>query len=94
VSKAWNEGFEKNCEPDCEAHKASLEKLKGFMTSDVKEGDSMTLNFLPDKVILLLRGKLAGTVEAKGFAKTLLRVWLGKNPPNEALKEGLVGKSG
>ena len=93
VSKAWTEGFEKNCETNCEALKPSLEKLKASMNMDMKKGDVMAISFLPEKVELLLKGKVAGSVESREFSKTLLRIWLGKNPPNDSLKEGLLGKS-
>lgn len=91
VSKAWNEGFDKNCESGCEALKPSLEKLKSSMTTDMKKGDVMTINFLSNKVELILANAKAGTVEGKDFSKALLRVWLGKNPPNSGLKKGLLG---
>lgn len=94
VAKAWAEGFDKNCEVGCEALKAPLGKLKGLVTSDLKKGDVMVLNFLSDRVELFLRGTKAGVVESKDFPRELLRLWLGKNPPNASLKSGLLGQKG
>ncbi|MGK5085231.1 chalcone isomerase family protein [Bdellovibrionota bacterium FG-1] len=91
ISKAWNKGFEENCKINCAVLASSLDKLKALMTTDMKKGESMALRFFPNGVELFLRGVSAGKVENPEFSKTLLRIWLGENPPNESLKKGLLG---
>ena len=91
VSKAWNEGFEKNCEPDCAALQPSLDKLRALMTTDMKKTGNMSIHFLPTSVELIIAGQKVGAVEGKPFSKGLLKIWLGQNPPNEGLKKGLLG---
>jgi hypothetical protein len=90
VTKAWDEGFDKNCETGCEALKPELDKFKAPMT-DVKKGDRLALNFLPTGVELVLRGKKISTSDNKDLSKALPLLWIGKNPPNEALKNGMLG---
>jgi hypothetical protein len=90
IAGAWEEGFEKNCETGCEAQKPQLAKLKSLM-SDVKKGDMMAYNFYPDRTEVIIRGTQVGTIEGHEFAQNMMLCWIGKNPPNEALKKGLLG---
>lgn len=91
IRAAWDDSFRENCEVDCDADRASLEKLKTLMT-DVKEGDRMTYTFLDGKVLVDVNGAKRGEVLSKHFPRNLLATWVGKNPPTEALKQGLLGE--
>ena len=90
MAEAFQEGFEKNCVADCAKLKPDIGKLQGLM-KDMKKGETMAYHFLPDKVEVMIRGQKAGSIEGKGFSQQLIRCWLGKNPPNAGLKEGLLG---
>jgi hypothetical protein len=90
LAEAFQEGFEKNCVADCAKLKPDIAKLQGLM-KDMKKGDAMAFHFLPDKVEVMIRGQKAGSIGDKGFSQQLIRCWIGKNPPNAGLKEGLLG---
>ena len=90
MADAFQEGFEKNCVADCAKLKPDLSKLQGLM-KDMKKGDTMAYHFLTDGVEVMIRGQKAGTVGDKAFSHQLIRCWIGKNPPNAGLKEGLLG---
>ena len=90
MAEAFQEGFEKNCVADCAKLKPDIGKLQGLM-KDMKKGDAMAFHFLPDKVEVMIRGQKAGSIGDKGFGQQLIRCWIGKNPPNAGLKEGLLG---
>ncbi len=90
MADAFQEGFEKNCVADCARLKPDIGKLQGLM-KDMKKGDAMAYHFLPDRVEVLIRGQKVGSIGDKGFSQQLIRCWIGKNPPNAGLKEGLVG---
>lgn len=90
MAEAFQEGFEKNCVADCARFKPDIGKLEGLM-KDMKKGDAMAYHFLPDRVEVMIRGQKVGSVGDKGFSQQLIRCWIGKNPPNAGLKEGLVG---
>lgn len=93
IAKAWDHSFEENCEADCGAAKPRIEKLKSLMPS-VKKGDRMVYTFQTASVEIGLNGKTLGKIEGENFPRTLLATWIGKHPPTETLKEGLLGKSG
>ena len=90
MADAFQEGFEKNCVADCAKLKPDISKLQGLM-KDMKKGDTMAYHFLTDGVEVTIRGQKAGSVGDKAFSHQLIRCWIGKNPPNAGLKEGLLG---
>jgi hypothetical protein len=90
MAEAFGEGFEKNCVAGCAELKPHLSKLQGLL-KDMKKGEAMSVHFLSDGVELMIRGQKAGSVGDKAFSHQLIRCWIGKNPPNSGLKEGLLG---
>lgn len=91
IKEAWVKGFEKNCGAYCQSAKPGLEEL---LTSvrDVAEGGRLELVFTKDAVDFSQDGKLVKTIKAPSISPALLSIWLGKEPPNESLKQGLLGK--
>lgn len=91
LQEAWDEGFKKNAD---KTQLAALEKkiveLKSF-TPAVKEGDELEIHFYPSEVEVYLNNQLSGKIAGEDFSRTLLSVWIGQNPPNKSLKEGLLG---
>lgn len=90
IAEAWGEGFEKNCTEKCDAMKPGIAKLQSF-TTDMNKGEIMAFDILPDHVDVWVAGRKAGTIDGADFSKNLLRLWIGKNPPNSGLKSGLLG---
>ena len=90
MAEAFGEGFEKNCVAGCAELKPHINKLQGLM-KDLKKGDSMAIHFLTDSVEVMFRGQKVASVGDKAFSHQLIRCWIGKNPPNSGLKEGLLG---
>lgn len=99
IQNAWSQSFKKNCQSDCEKLKAALERLNTAMQK-MAPGESMVLTFLPDRLELTLKSEKAQTIvqnkdkgtEGRDFGKIVLASWLGQEPPNEGLKEGMLGK--
>ena len=90
--EAWNEGFEKNAAGKMGALKARIDKFNGLW-SDMRSGERAVLTYLPGTgVEVEIKGQKVGTIEGKDFADALFSIWLGPNPPNEDLKNGLLGK--
>jgi hypothetical protein len=90
MAEAFGEGFDKNCVAGCAELKPHLTKLQGLL-KDMKKGETMSVRFLADGVELVIRGQKSGSVGDKAFSHQLIRCWIGKNPPNSGLKEGLLG---
>jgi hypothetical protein len=90
MAEAFGEGFDKYCVAGCAELKQFISKLQGLL-KDMKQGDSMAFHFLSDGVEVMIRGLKAGLVGDRAFSHQLIRVWIGKNPPNSGLKEGFLG---
>ena len=93
IRDAWSEGLGKsdNCGGDCASFKDRLTELNSWM-SDMKEGSHMEFTFRTGGVEVWVNGARKGEVKGGDFGKALLRIWLGKDPPNEDLKKGLLGE--
>ena len=91
LTQAWDEGFEKNAADQIPALKERIEKIKSF-TKDMKTGQRLTFTYKPGTGIVTdIDGEVMGTVEGDDFSKAFLSIWLGPNPPNQKLKDGLLG---
>jgi hypothetical protein len=90
MAEAFQEGFDKNCVAGCAELKPNISKLQGLL-KDMKKGESMAFHFTSDGVEVLIRGQKMGSIGDKAFSHQLIRCWIGKNPPNAGLKEGLLG---
>lgn len=89
--EAWNEGFAGN--NNAEEVIALQSRIDQFnsMFEDVKKGDVIELDFVPEqgtKVTLAKQEK--GVIPGKDFNDALLRIWLGEKPVNKGLKEKLL----
>lgn len=91
LQDAWKEAIDKNA-PNPTALETPLNTFNAMM-EDVDEGSSIVLSFLERKVSVLVNGVEKGEIEGDEFTRGLLLVWLGKYPPNEDLKSGMLGLS-
>lgn len=58
---------------------------------DMKTKDEMIFTFSDKGVSYFINKENRATFKNPAFAKALLGVWLGPNPPNEGLKTGILG---
>lgn len=60
---------------------------------DVREGDSYTLTYVPDKgTTLRLNGSPLVTIPGHDFATAYFRIWLGYDPISESMRDALLGR--
>lgn len=90
VASALQEAWDKNCEKDCSNFKGEVGRLKGLLKA-MKKGETMAYHFFPDRVEIVVGGN-KNTIEGKVFPHQLIRCWIGKDPPNQGLKDGLLGR--
>jgi hypothetical protein len=89
IRKGWSDGFENNIE----SLGPLKPKIKAFnlLMKSVKEGQVLSLDITSSSVRVELDGTQLGTIEGENFSKAVLSIWLGKSPPNDELKDGLLG---
>ncbi|NQY05803.1 MAG: chalcone isomerase family protein [Flavobacteriaceae bacterium] len=88
--KAVNEGFENSSHGN--ASKAEISKFKGFFSEKIVEGTIFDLVYMDGKTTVYRNGKKKGSVEGLEFKKALFAIWLGKEPADDDLKDGMLGK--
>lgn len=89
--ESMKEGFENAS--DGKATKEEMKKFRGFFTEDLKIGDKINLEYVPNKGLQVRKNsKLLGTIESLEFKKALFSIWLGSNSVDSGLKKGLLGK--
>ena len=92
VTDAMQEGFERNSGSTIGALQERLDKLKG-MFPKVAKGDVVELTWNPARgTVIKVNGAEKGVIEGKDFADALLKVWLGPDPVQDDMKEGMLGK--
>ncbi|MGA9750592.1 MAG: chalcone isomerase family protein [Acidobacteriota bacterium] len=90
--EGWTEGFQKNSPGELAALKARLDTFNGYWSA-MKTGDVAVLTYVPGTGTKVeIKGQEMGVIEGADFARALFAIWLGPNPPNKELKEGLLGK--
>jgi hypothetical protein len=91
ITKAWVEGLEANAKSDFDALREPLEKLNGWMEEMIK-GDSMSFTARPGAGLeVVVKGELKGVIDDETFAREFWSIFLGPEPPNEGLKQGMLG---
>jgi len=93
--EAWNEGFHANTD---QKQLALLQvRITQFnaMFDNVKKGDEIILDFIPEKgTQVTVRNQVKGVVPGKEFNDALLLIWLGKEPISPELRNELLNYSG
>lgn len=90
--EGWNEGFQNTSPEKVAALKAQIAQFNGYWES-MKSGERAVLTYIPGTgTSVEIKGKVLGTIPGKEFADALFAIWLGKTPPTEDLKKGLLGQ--
>lgn len=88
---AFDEGFEKSAGDKLAALKDRIEALKTGLTG-FKEGDYLAFAHDPAQGVTVdVNGAPSKTLEGNDFARALLAIWIGNDPPNEEIKVGMLG---
>jgi hypothetical protein len=90
---AYREGFAANAPDAMEAIKDRVDTFVGMFNKEVTEGQVIALTYLPGKgTTVAFNGEVAGVIEGSDFMQALWSIWLGPKPPNDDLKEGMLGQ--
>jgi chalcone isomerase-like protein len=92
ITEAITEGMERNNKAAMPSLKARLDTVNAAIP-DLKKGDELMITYVPGKGTLVQsKGGQELSVEGKDFADALFSVWLGKDPVDDDLKDGMLGK--
>jgi hypothetical protein len=92
---ALNDGLKKNHAPGELARlEPQVKQLEGIFNAvkAAKKGDVILLDYLPGAgTRVTVRGDDKGTIAGEDFNRALLRIWLGEQPADAALKRAMLG---
>jgi len=92
---ALNEGLKKNHAPGELARlEPQVKQLEGIFNAvkAANKGDVILLDYLPGAgTRVTVRGDDKGTIAGEDFNRALLRIWLGEQPADSALKKAMLG---
>ncbi len=93
IVDAINDGFKKNAGAKMPGLQARLDTFNSGVV-DLKKGDELILTYVPGQGTSVQSSKTGQkvSVEGKDFADALFSVWLGKDPVDDDLKDGMLGK--
>ena len=90
VVDAWRKGL-KNNGADMTKLRAQFDQFASWMT-DMTERNTLTFLYVPGSgVTIFVKGQRKGTIAGADFASALFSIWLGSDPADESLKDGLLG---
>jgi len=90
---ATMEGFEKSTKGNMASVQKEIDAFIAIFREEIKEGDVFDIMYVPDTgTIVYKNGKLAGTVQGLTFKQYLFGIWLGDDPADDDLKEGMLGE--
>ncbi len=86
------EGFEKALGSNISKMQPEIDRFKAFFKKELKVGDLVSLRYSPGEgTSAYLNGQYLGTIKGLDFKKALFAIWLGEDPVDEDLKEGILG---
>lgn len=94
LHSALDEGLRNNHTPvELSDMQAQADQLAGIMKAigKVREGDTISIDFSSEGIVVSQNGEVRGKVAGAGFARALLKVWLGDKPADASLKKALLG---
>ena len=83
-----------NSQADLDALKTQIDEFIKIFASvgEAKAGQVIWIDYVPDTgTTIALDGAPKGTVAGQPFNRALMKIWLGDNPVQEALKKALLG---
>lgn len=87
---AWRTGLKKNG-ADMAKLKTRFDQLAGWI-SDLAEHDTLSFLYVPGSgITMFVKGQRKGTITGVDFASAMFSIWLGSDPVDESLKDGLLG---
>lgn len=89
---AVNEGFEKSTNNNTAPLKDKIESFKNAFKDEIVKGDHFVIAYIKGSGTEIHKnGKKLKSIEGFDFKKALFGIWLGEDPADDDLKEGMLG---
>ncbi len=88
---AVEEGFKKSTGGKQADYKDKIDKFKKAFSEEIKKGDVFDIVYSGEKISIYKNNTLKAEIEGLDFKKAVFGIWLGKEPADSDLKEGMLG---
>lgn len=90
--EAWNEGFEAATGGHSQSIAKEIRAFNALFDGSAFKGDVYDLIYVPGEgTHVFMKGKERATIEGLAFKQALFGIWLGADPVDSGLKEGMLG---
>jgi len=91
---AVDEGFDASMKGNTSSLTSKIEQFKGFFNEKIVKTNVFDIAYIKGKgTVVYKNGKEIGAIEGLEFKKALFGIWLGNDPADNDLKDGMLGKS-
>ena len=91
--EAVEEGFKKSTGGKQADYKDKIDKFKKAFSDPIAKSDVFDIVYTGEKLFIYKSGKLKTEIEGLDFKKAVFGIWLGKEPADSDLKEGMLGEA-
>ncbi len=89
----WEDGFFNNSQEKMNNLQERITTFKTFFSTDLLENDRITISYIPGQgTTVKINDKTKGTIPGSDFMQALWAVWLGANPVDSDMKDGMLGR--
>ena len=89
----WQEGFAVTAPSADKTLQQAMASFIALFNAETRENDIYDISWLPGKgLAIVYNGSLLGTINDLEFKKVLFALWLGKDPVDDDLKEGMLAR--
>lgn len=92
MSEATLEGFENSTDGNLKPIQSEIDSLISAFRDAVEENDIFDLQYVPGQGVSVIRnGEVKTIVPGLAFKQALFGIWLGDDPAQDSLKDGMLG---
>ena len=93
IVEGWNEGFFNNSQEKFYTLQERITSFNAFFSRDMVANDRVTITYIPKQgTTVKINNETKETIPGSDFMEALWAIWLGVNPADSAVKEGMLGK--
>lgn len=91
MTEAVDDGFKKSTADNTAPIKDKIEKFQNAFSDAIKVGDVFDIVYTNEKISIYKNNTLKAEIEGLEFKKAVFGIWLGNDPVQKDLKEGMLG---
>ncbi|MBN2705578.1 MAG: chalcone isomerase family protein [Deltaproteobacteria bacterium] len=93
IVQGWNDGFFNNSQEKLSVLQERINTFNAFFDRDLVVGDRIVITYLPEQgTSVSINQTDKGSIPGIDFMQALWAIWLGSNPADAGMKDGMLGK--